>query len=361
MKRQDAAVSLLLFLMAVFVSHRIMAESTFIRGVNSSNKKEFQIPIRNINATSYFSLLELTDQLRMEITRDYVPGIVEARFRDHTIKFKENSRFLVVDDDVKSLSENMVADESGLWLPVDAIPAVIEPLSEGEITWDAGELLLRILSNEDSRTDIPVVSQGRLTIAIDAGHGGDDRGCQIPTGISEKEINLRICERLAKILKDRLGAIVVMTRQGDYVVEDRVRAATANTAKADLFVSVHISPPEDMKSNGFLLFTVPPVESASASGSLQQWNETSSALADQSKQISLQMGASLSKASSGTLWESRQLNVGVLQGLIMPGVVIELAWTTAFFGDQPVDNEAGANRAAESIYDAVSAALDLKK
>lgn len=53
------------------------------------------------------------------------------------------------------------------------------------------------------------------TIAIDAGHGGADGGAVSKQGIIEKDLNLAIALYLRDYLQ-QAGAVVVMTREGDY-------------------------------------------------------------------------------------------------------------------------------------------------
>lgn len=53
------------------------------------------------------------------------------------------------------------------------------------------------------------------TIAIDAGHGGVDGGAISKQGIIEKDLNLAIALYLRDYLQ-QAGAMVVMTREGDY-------------------------------------------------------------------------------------------------------------------------------------------------
>jgi N-acetylmuramoyl-L-alanine amidase len=53
------------------------------------------------------------------------------------------------------------------------------------------------------------------TIAIDAGHGGVDGGAVSKQGVIEKDLNLAIALYLRDYLQ-QAGAIVVMTREGDY-------------------------------------------------------------------------------------------------------------------------------------------------
>ncbi len=90
-------------------------------------------------------------------------------------------------------------------------------------------------------SDIPVVF-------IDAGHGGEDEGCE-RAGIQEKNINLAIAKRVRDKL-EALGYEVIMAREDDAYVakEDRVRMA--NAARADIYVSIHQNASEDEEVSG---------------------------------------------------------------------------------------------------------------
>ena len=81
-----------------------------------------------------------------------------------------------------------------------------------------------------------------FTVVLDAGHGGRDFGCQ-GRKASEKEITLDVVKRTAAILeKSKDDSInVVLTRNTHTSVAFDKRAAIANNASADLFISVHVN------------------------------------------------------------------------------------------------------------------------
>lgn len=60
---------------------------------------------------------------------------------------------------------------------------------------------------------------GNVTIVIDAGHGGEDGGCE-GNGLVEKDLNLDISMRLASLLREA-GVNVVMTRETDILLYDK--------------------------------------------------------------------------------------------------------------------------------------------
>lgn len=79
----------------------------------------------------------------------------------------------------------------------------------------------------------------RVTIAIDAGHGGDDPGSIGPRGTYEKHVVIRIATALAKLINDDPGMQAYLIRTGDYYVGLNERPQKAWDVKADFFVSIH--------------------------------------------------------------------------------------------------------------------------
>jgi N-acetylmuramoyl-L-alanine amidase len=75
-------------------------------------------------------------------------------------------------------------------------------------------------------------------IVVDAGHGGHDPGAIGARRIREKDVTLAIARRLAKRLR-AAGFEVVLTRKDDRYLALEERTAIANTARGDLFVSIH--------------------------------------------------------------------------------------------------------------------------
>lgn len=102
---------------------------------------------------------------------------------------------------------------------------------------DADRLFVPILRPAVYAASVPALR----TIAIDAGHGGRDTGTQnTRLKLDEKGFTLDVARRL-QVLLEREGYKVVMTRTDDRFVELDERAALANRAGADLFVSIHFN------------------------------------------------------------------------------------------------------------------------
>ena len=78
------------------------------------------------------------------------------------------------------------------------------------------------------------------TVVLDPGHGGAEEGAKGPGGLLEKDATLALVKTVQETLTKR-GYRVVTTRLSDATVGLDDRAATANAAKADVFLSIHFN------------------------------------------------------------------------------------------------------------------------
>lgn len=108
--------------------------------------------------------------------------------------------------------------------------------------------------NEDvtivSPKPVPLTSRGDHTftrmlglkisrIVLDPGHGGHDQGTIGPKGLCEKDLVLSLAQELQRLLREELGAEVILTRDDDTYIPLEERTSIANEHHADLFISIH--------------------------------------------------------------------------------------------------------------------------
>ena len=121
-----------------------------------------------------------------------------------------------------------------------------------DITRDRTGRTPRALSRRDEET-------GEFRIVLDPGHGGADTGVTSASGAAEKDLVLVIARELRAHLASSLGARVVLTRTGDSDVTLENRTAVANQRRADLFLSLHVSPDSPWASDdGFQAYVLDP-------------------------------------------------------------------------------------------------------
>jgi len=120
-------------------------------------------------------------------------------------------------------------------------PAAPDPAKKGPAPSSGGSILPspeRVLAGKapppERRSSGP---KGKGLVVVDAGHGGKDPGAQ-GNGLREKELNLKVALNLAERLKKK-GFTVRLTRDSDFYLKLKERTDLANTADADLFISVH--------------------------------------------------------------------------------------------------------------------------
>jgi N-acetylmuramoyl-L-alanine amidase len=86
--------------------------------------------------------------------------------------------------------------------------------------------------------ELPDVSNQRVRIAIDPGHGGRDPGAVGINGLQEKIVVLDIAQKVAQLLEQQ-GAQVILTRNNDTEIGLEPRVQDANQGNANVFVSIH--------------------------------------------------------------------------------------------------------------------------
>lgn len=84
----------------------------------------------------------------------------------------------------------------------------------------------------------PWLTEKIPTVVLDAGRGGANQGAQGPTGVLEKEMTLQVATEAGRLIEELLGMHVTLTRSDDSDIPLEARAAAANQAGAELFISI---------------------------------------------------------------------------------------------------------------------------
>lgn len=174
-----------------------------------------------------------------------------------------------------------------------------------------------------------------LTVLIDAGHGGSEKGAIGCLGDKEKDINLKIASELKDILS-QMGVNVVMTRECDANVslEDRVKIARENCA--NIFVSIHLNSIPDIKMDIH----------KNRGTSVYYYNPNSKELA---KSVQDSVTTSLGTRKDGV----RTASFAVLRPTDYVGVLVETAYMTNPFDSVMYKSENFAHNAAQGIADGI--------
>lgn len=107
--------------------------------------------------------------------------------------------------------------------------------------------------------------QRLITIAVDAGHGGEDPGARGANGSHEKHITLAIARKLKQQIDAEENLQAILIRDNDYFVPLGDRVKKARAAKADLFISIHADSFVNSTAKGSSVFALSERGATSAS------------------------------------------------------------------------------------------------
>ncbi|MGB7860068.1 MAG: N-acetylmuramoyl-L-alanine amidase [Acidimicrobiia bacterium] len=189
-----------------------------------------------------------------------------------------------------------------------------------------------------------------VRVVLDPGHGGPiDTGAVAPTGMPEKDLNLRVARSARHLLEER-GISTVLTRTFDYAVPLGVRAQFADRLGANVMVSIHHNAPTPNPS------AQPGVEVFVQSRSLESrrlggilWEESMDSLSDFDVQWS-----SAPDAGVMTVLNTRGSDAyGIIRGPQTPTALIELGYISNRAEAELYQTPQYVPTAAQSVADAI--------
>jgi N-acetylmuramoyl-L-alanine amidase len=92
---------------------------------------------------------------------------------------------------------------------------------------------------EERQMQKEIKPKGTRIVVIDPGHGGEDPGAIGPKKTMEKDIVLKVGEKVVHLLNQNKEIQAFLTRKGDYFIPLEERIKIAREYGADLFVSLH--------------------------------------------------------------------------------------------------------------------------
>lgn len=217
-------------------------------------------------------------------------------------------------------------------------------------------------------------------IVIDPGHGGFDTGAKGPHGLMEKDLCLDVALRLGQMIEENIpGAEVVYTRKDDRYVPLEERTNIANSADADLFISIHANSSDATEVRGVETYYLSLATSREAKElAIRENSLTQSSLHDlpdlvqkitrsekkaESKQLAEEIQGTLSERLQ--LVSSREKNRGVKQapfivltGANMPAVLSEISFVSNASDESLLLEVGQRQRIAEGLFRGIAGYLD---
>lgn len=236
---------------------------------------------------------------QLDAQHPYLSKIRIAPFAEHTTRVVFD-----IKSDIKPLVTDMNAGSSQQRLAISIAPAVVmtesaaatpalipskqlqdvppanneekpaESVTAAVTTKELTTETLALNTSSERSADKPAISdkpkqaklgQKIITIAVDAGHGGEDPGARGAKGSHEKNITLAIARKLKQQIDAEDNMQTILIRDGDYFVPLGDRVKKARAAKADLFISIHADSFVNSTAKGSSVFALSERGATSAS------------------------------------------------------------------------------------------------
>lgn len=218
-------------------------------------------------------------------------------------------------------------------------------------------------------------SERLITVAIDAGHGGEDPGARGRKGTLEKHVTLAIAQKLKERIDNEPNMRAVLTRDGDFFIPLHLRVEKARRVRADLFVSIHADAFIKPSANGSSVFALSErgATSAAARWLAKQENDADliggvnlgikdpylkQTLLDLSQTASINDSLKLGKAVLAEMGGINRLHknyveqagFAVLKAPDIPSILIETAFISNPEEEQKLKNTAYQHKMADAIF-----------
>ncbi len=281
--------------------------------------------------------------------------------------------------------DSVPADQPGGWTAdalasqpaEDAAPEVAAPSAIAEPTTTVA--ITEETPAPAEETPVPKDDVERLiTVAIDAGHGGEDSGARGANGSNEKDITLIIAKKLKGLIDAEPNMRGVLTRDGDYFIPLHGRVLKARKLQADLFVSVHADAFTRQDARGSSVFALSERGATSAMARLLAKHENESdliggvnidtkdpylarTLLDLSQTATISDSLKLGKAVLGHLGEINDLHKGtveqagfaVLKAPDIPSILVETAFISNPEEEKRLNDDEYQTRMANAILSGI--------
>ena len=317
----------------------------------------------------------LLERVRIGPNREGVVRVVLdfKDVKDHTLFYLHNPARLVVDVKGTPTLRTAGAGGSASGAPgartepaptqADSSPTVPERVARGPEPGVAPEP--PAANRTGDRSLARQLGLGARRIVIDPGHGGHDPGAIGGGGLQEKDLVLDIALRLANILRETLGAEVILTRSTDVYIPLEERTAIANSRGADLFLSIHANSSRSRGARGvetyYLNFAMDPHaeavaarENAISEATLKDLQSLVKAITlnskiDESRDFAASVHESLAPRNSRLDRGVRTAPFYVLIGANMPSVLAEIAFISNPGDEQLLRSQSHRDKVARSL------------
>lgn len=220
---------------------------------------------------------------------------------------------------------------------------------------------------------------GKVIIAIDAGHGGKDSGAVGQNKLYEKTVTLSIAKKLITLINKDSALKAVATRSTDSYISVFQRSEIARKYKADLLISIHADAAPNRSAKGASVWVL---STKRADTELGRWIEQhekqsellggagdalsgddsnpflSQAILDlqfsNSQRVGYGLASDVLKEMSSVVTLHKRIpehaSLGVLRSPDIPSILVEVGFISNVSEEKLLKSDAHQNKIAQAIY-----------
>jgi N-acetylmuramoyl-L-alanine amidase len=231
----------------------------------------------------------------------------------------------------------------------------------------------------------PDLGNGKIRIALDAGHGGKDPGATGVDGTEEKVITLKMAKQLKELLEATGRYEVLLVRKDDTLIPLRKRIEIARASNADLFISLHADHNDNQTFRGASVYTLSETASDAEAAALatrenkedlitgvdlsHQSQMVTSILIDLAQRETKNLSARLASYVTAELSETTRMiydshrfaGFAVLKSPDVPSILIELGYLSNEADEKDLGSDRHRKRMAKAILRAIDQYVEWQK
>jgi N-acetylmuramoyl-L-alanine amidase len=190
-------------------------------------------------------VLDLTEPVQYESFSQESPPQCNLEFKD-AILFTKKREVIVNDPFLSKITLAVLGDGKVKVVlhqkkPLRANILTLKPYLDKphRLVIDLIDITQEKKEEEERKRQKEIRPSGTRIVAIDPGHGGEDPGAIGPKKSMEKDVVLKVAEKLAYLLNQSNEVKAFLTRKKDYFIPLEDRSKIAREYGAELFVSLH--------------------------------------------------------------------------------------------------------------------------
>jgi N-acetylmuramoyl-L-alanine amidase len=316
---------LFLFLLLGFAESISLAQISSLEVYNAEGDVIGTLKIWEAQGTQYVLLEDISKLFSATRKNEPLFGRMTIILNETRIVVTKERNRIKINDDENTISKPALSISGKLAVPLDFITKIVSKVIGKRIILDLDAGTLEITEDQFNSQGIYASTRRAIyRILIDPGHGGYDIGAKSKSGLQEKDLTLKVAQKVKELLGDREGIEVFLTRSEDKYMTLDERVKFANNLRGNVLLSIHFNASPSENSKGFNLcinneriLIGTGVNSVSNQGMFYF----------QSRRFSNEIRAKLGRIIA-TGGKNIEAPMSVINGLFMPCVLVEIAYLT---------------------------------